>query len=168
LSELPKGLLPTTWDIDSYWMTKDFSFAEAFEVTSDAEFAPFILTEASVSFVLCLLFNDSPTYFGGVPNLGTVMFRLRSTGWFSSDFHDERSWNEYSDEEVKNDYDGEFTQMVFWNTKPHTDRLAEHGRVILVNTRALPELIDGFISEKTWSYPEDSEIGEIYVHQMCR
>lgn len=170
LSSTPQGLIPTTWDEDSFWMGKDFSFAQAFDATSDLSLSPFVLTEAHISFVLCLLVPDAPTYFKGVPELGALAFRLRSQHHFVSDFFDEDLWSEYSSKKVQNDYPGPFSQMVYWNFEgdEYLSRLTETGRVILVSSREMPKLLEGFYTEEKFSYREDSEIGEIYVHMMKR
>ncbi len=166
-----QGLIPTTWDEQSFWMDEGFSFSQSFGSTNPQELSPFLLLEARSAFLISLLDPQKDTYLAGVSALSCLLLFLRSKKQIVSTLAFDKYLKEYTHRTLPEASAPEtFSQMVIWDQDP-TEALKKfslHGRLYLASTASLPQAPEGFCVEQKWSYGEDSEIGLFYLLQLIR
>lgn len=165
-----QGLIPTTWDEQSFWMDEGFSFSQSFASTNPEELSPFLLLEARSAFLISLLDTQRDTYLAGVSPLSSLLLFLRSSKQIVSTLAFDKYLKEYSHRSLPQGDPEIFSQMVIWDQDPAQalKKFSLHGRLFLASTVALPQAPEGFCVEQKWSYGEDSEIGLFYLLQLIR
>ena len=166
-----QGLIPTTWDEQSFWMDEGFSFSQSFASTNPNELSPFLLLEARSAFLISLLDTQRDTYLAGVSPLSSLLLFLRSTKKIVSTLPFDKYLKEYTHRPLpQGDAPEIFSQMVIWDQDPALalKKFSLHARLFLASTVALPQAPEGFCVEQKWSYEEDSEIGLFYLLQLIR
>lgn len=167
LEDLPKGLVPTSWDSKTYWINESFSFGGSFQSAKSA-FAPFMLLEARYAFVVSLMNLKTETYFAGMSELSSLLFYLRTESHFYSTVNFESSLHEYTDKSFESKKMKDYPQMLLWESDldQHLKYLAPHGRLLLASTKSMPEVPQGFDLHQKWNYEESSEIGKLYLLEL--
>ena len=169
LTKKPDGLVPTTWDPDSYWIFKDFKFSRAFESHSMSEVSPFFLLDARLALVIKLLDLQLATALINVPELASILFFLRSNlGNFSS-LALEQYWNEYSLKPMEKIPEAACQQFLFFNSFEPAHDLSSAQLIYFVSFEASTSIsIHGFKLAEEWKYEEEDQLGKLYIAKFSK
>lgn len=165
IQEMPQGLIPTSWDQQSFWMGEGFSFGKTALVLGDLPYSPFLLLEARFSYLVSQLSVSSSTRFIGLPPLVSLMFFLRSKSSFSTDQDFCEELKEYSSRSYEGLSGKNFEQTVILDQLvPHDLKTQKLYLVSLgLNDISCPE---GYKLEQEEEFPADSEIGSLRILKL--